>query len=214
MSEEKGNTGAGTPAPTQPNNPATSAANNISISNEQMAYMAELFAKASAEANKNNPATTEDPFKAMREKEEADKAHKENIEQMSAMYAEVLAEFKPIMKDGADEYLNAIQHYSLTDRMDALAREVIRKHLGDTDSTKVLLDSLKGQSVSNSASAFNVYYKEAIKGLKDIKNPFFVATAGTKYTSKDLEAISNNLFNYKTRDQALETAKNLKLLTA
>lgn len=170
------------------------------------------------ENTKKEPQTQEEPtannqYEAyLKQKQEAE-AKKNNDDALLREFSNMSFLYNKNFIDAA-ERISKMQDFSLGDKIEQMAIDTILKAYND-DATRNKIKDLKDVSVLDSKGAKNFLYLEAIKKLKNIAEMPTKAGGTADYnrlSTSELKALSSELFNGDTKEQALQRAKNYGLL--
>lgn len=170
------------------------------------------------ENTKQQPQTQEEPtannqYEAyLKQKQEAE-TKKNNDDVLLKEFSNMSFLYNQNFIDAA-ERISRMQDFSLGDKIEQMAIDTILKAYND-DATRNKIKELKDVSVLDSKGAKNFLYLEAIKKLKNIAEMPTKAGGTADYnrlSTTELKALSAELFNGDTKEQAIQRAKNYGLL--
>lgn len=166
---------------------------------------------------KSLSATKQDPLKDLITNDEAKAKDQQNKEYLTTFYADVKNNFNNAYGAKAKEYENNLKDVSsLEDKINFMAKAIIRKAYGDSETTNNHLDSFKSP-VFNIDSAFYAKYSSAIEKLESNKssiNANLFNSRSQDIDIKELSKLRNEIIDFRTKDTAVNKAKSLGLIKA
>lgn len=189
--------------------PAAATSGNETLVAQLNALQKELAELKASKTSKNNTDAMTEQLRA----EGREAYEKAQQEKLTNSLVEITSDFKGIFGGKADELLKSIAHISdPLERANAMAKQIIRKAFGDTESVNAKLDSCK-RSVLDTDSAFHVEYHNAKNKLKQdyigANNLMFAQGAKGSLSTEDTSKLVSDVLDYRTKERAIQKYKTL-----